>query len=235
MARRPGDLGPLRRPALAAGRRRFQEIFPRRFLDATYLAWERDYKWEAHLAWQRVLSKPVWVGLRERDAHDEVARRIASFYARSHLNMLALYEWMALREALVDRRGGPLFADGLFDLIHGRNPLGARVDRFTEVLEALPQRQSRLAKWPVLTLFPFVAEPRRHFILKPRLVKRAAERYGFDLHYRSRPNGETYGAFLDFVQWLRTGLASWHPRDLIDVQGFLWVTNSDEYQDWPWE
>jgi hypothetical protein len=235
MARPPSDLGTLRVAALAAGKRRFQEIFPRRFADDTYLAWERDYKWEAHLAWQRLLDRRTWMSLRRRGAHAEVARRVSAFYARSHLNMLALYEWMALREALVDRRGGRAFAEGLFELIHGRDPVGARIDRFADVLDELPQRQSRLAKWPVATLFLFVAAPREHFILKPRLIKRAAERYGIDLRYRPRPNGETYGALMEFVRWLSGALAAWRPRDLIDVQGFLWVTNSDEYETWPWE
>jgi hypothetical protein len=235
MARRPADLDSLRMPALAAARRRFTEIFPRRFADETYLAWERDYKWEAHLAWERSLGKRQWMALRKQGALTEVARRIATFYARSHLNMLALYEWMALREALVDRRGGPLIAEGLFDLLHGRDPFGARLERFAATLDEAPQRQSRLAKWPVVTLFCFVAHPREHFILKPRLVKRVAQRYGVELRYRPRPNAETYAALMDFVQWLRSALSSWRPRDLIDVQSFLWVTSSDEYEDWPWE
>jgi hypothetical protein len=32
----------LREAALAAGKRRFQEVFPGRFADPTYRAWERD-------------------------------------------------------------------------------------------------------------------------------------------------------------------------------------------------
>ena len=211
------------------------EIFPRRFGDETYLAWERDYKWEAHRAWQATLGRREWDALRRDGAHQEVARRVASFYARSHLNMLALYEWMALREALVDRRGGPLLAEGLYQLLHGRGSMGARVERFAEVLDQAPQRRTGLAKWPVATLFPFVADPRRHFILKPRLVKRVAQRYGVDLRYRSRPNRQTYEDLLELVTWVRGALDAWRPRDLIDVQGFLWVTNSDEYEDWPWE
>jgi hypothetical protein len=235
MARQPRELASLRLPAFAAGKRRFTEIFPGRFRDQTYLAWERDYKRDAHLAWQRLLGRQEWARLRRRGDQQEIARRIAGFYARSHLNMLALYEWMALREALVDPRGGPLIADGLFDLIHGRGSFGARLARFAAVLDQAPQRQSRLAKWPVVTLFPFVAAPDEHFILKPKLVKRIAQRYGFDLRYHPRPNAETYEALISFVRWLERELRPWRPRDLIDVQSFLWVTNSDEYEDWPWE
>jgi hypothetical protein len=235
MARRPSELASLRAPALAAAKRRFQEIFPGRFADESYLAWERDYKREAHLAWEHVLNRADWTRLHERAAYEEVAERIARFYGRSRLNMLALYEWMALREALADHKGAQLIARGLYDLIHGEQPFGRRLERFTEVLDAVPQRQTRLAKWPVATLFPFVADPQHHLILKPRIIKKAAQRYGVELLYRPRPNALTYAALMEFVEWLGGALSSWRPRDLMDIQGFLWVTNSEEYEDWPWE
>jgi hypothetical protein len=226
---------PLREGALRTAKRRFKEIFPRGFRDETYLAWERDYKWDAHRAWVELLGPTEWKHLLAQGAHAEVAARIARLYARSKLNMLAIYEWMALREALEDRAGGRALAEGLYELIHGAGPFGSRLERFTGLLDALPQRQTRLAKWPVATLFPFVALPKKHLILKPRLMKRAAERFHFDLQYQSRPNAGTYEAMMSFVDWLRRELASWKPRDLIDLQGFIWVTTSEEYEEWPWE
>ena len=226
---------PLREAGLRTAKRRFREIFPGGFRDQTYLDWERDYKWAAHKAWDATLGRAEWERLLAEGAHAEVARRVASFYARSKLNMLALYEWMALRDALEDRASGAALATGLYDLIHGDGDFGPRLERFTALLDALPQRQTRLAKWPVATLFPFVALPKRHLILKPNLMKRAAERFHFDLGYQSRPNAATYEAMMSFVAWLRRELAAWKPRDLIDIQGFIWVTTSEEYEDWPWE
>lgn len=222
-------------PGLRTAMRRFREIFPRGFRDETYLEWERGYKWSAHLAWEHELDRSTWQRMLEAGDHQEVARRIARLYGRSKLNMLALYEWMALRDALGDPRGARLLARGLFELIHGPGDFGDRLDDFTAVLNRAPQRQTRLAKWPVATLFPFIAQPRRHLILKPNLMKRASARLGFTLDYRSRPNATTYGAVMSGVAWLWRQLEPWHPRDLIDIQGFLWVTSSDEYEDWPWE
>ena len=46
---------------------------------------------------------------------------------------------------------------------------------------------------------------------------------------------DTYAAAIDLARGLRTALAPWRPRDLVDIQGFIWVTHSDEYADWPWE
>jgi len=38
--------------ALQRARRKFLKFFPGGFRDDTYLAWERDYKWNAHQEWE---------------------------------------------------------------------------------------------------------------------------------------------------------------------------------------
>ena len=230
------ELAPSRSSAgLRTAKRRFREIFPRGFADPTYLEWERGYKWEAHVAWRHALDRETWSQLLAAREYREIGGRIARWYARSHLNMLALYEWMALREALEDGRGVLLLAPGLYDLLHGAGSFGERLEAFTAVLDDVPQRQTRLAKWPIVTLIPFAAQPRRQLIVKPNLMKRAAERLGFPLDYAPRPNAATYGAVMRAAAWLWRELAPWHPRDLIDIQGFIWVTCSEEYETWPWE
>ncbi len=222
-------------PAIRAAKRRFRDIFPRGFADPTYLQWERGYKWAAHQDWQAALDRATWARLLAAGRHTEIAARIVRWYARSHLNMLALYEWMALREALEDSRGATLLARGLYDLIHGAGAFGGRLEAFTALLDDVPQRQTRLAKWPVVTMFPFIAQPRRHIIVKPNLMKRAAAQLGFQLDYRSRPNAATYAAVMRAVADLWRELAAWHPRDLVDIQGFIWATCSEEYETWPWD
>jgi hypothetical protein len=220
---------------LVAARRRFREIFPAGFQDETYLAWERDYKWRAHRLCAELLGRAELEALLAEGRSDEIGRRAVQVYQQGKLNLLALYEWMALREALVDPAGAARFAPALLDVLHGGGAFGPRFERFVAALDELPQRQTRLAKWPVATLFPFLAQPRRHLILKPNLMKRAAARLGADLRYAPRPNARTYDATLRFARGLAGALADWRPRDLIDVQGFIWVTHSDEYADWPWD
>jgi len=77
--------------------------------------------------------------------HREICSRIVRFYARSKLNMLALYEWMALREALEDPRGARILAPVLYDLVHGADDFGLCPERFVETLDGVSQRQTRLA------------------------------------------------------------------------------------------
>jgi hypothetical protein len=51
------------------------------------------------------------------------------------------------------------------------------------------------------------------------------------LHYRSRPSWETYASLLALARTLRADQRDLRPRDMIDIQSFLWVQGSDEYPD----
>ena len=94
----------------------------------------------------------------------------------------------------------------------------------------MPRRQTRVLTWPVVTVFPFLAQPDRHIFLKPNVSRVAAAQYGFDLGYLSRPNWRTYASLLELADLVRADLRDLRPRDLIDVQSFLWVQGSDEYR-----
>ncbi|MGI8437206.1 MAG: hypothetical protein ACR2NX_09920 [Chthoniobacterales bacterium] len=63
------------------------------------------------------------------------------------------------------------------------------------------------------------------------MTRRAAAAYGFDFHYQSKPNWETYSNLLELAAMLRRDLRVLRPRDMIDLQSFLWVQGSDEYPD----
>ena len=62
-----------------------------------------------------------------------------------------------------------------------------------------------------------------------RVTRVAAREYGFDLRYRSRPSWETYESMLAFAETVRRDLRDLRPRDMIDLQSFIWVQGSDEY------
>jgi hypothetical protein len=59
----------------------------------------------------------------------------------------------------------------------------------------------------------------------------AAEAYGVDFVYLSRPDWETYSSLLEFAGAVRRDLRDLRPRDMIDLQSFIWVQGSDEYPD----
>ncbi len=208
-------------------RRKFLKSFPEGFRDETYIDWERGYKWEAHERWQDQLAQPELRMLIRNEDFGEVAKRATSIESRT--NLLFSFEKMAIRDAVKPHAGAKAFAEGLYDFLHGKGDLEARFDRWVEVVAALPRKQTRVLTWPVTTVFGFIAQPETHIFLKPMVTKRAAEKYGYDFTYRSRPGWDIYRSLLDFAATVRRDVKDLSPRDMIDIQGFIWVQGSDEY------
>ena len=149
--------------------------------------------------------------------------------------MLFSFEKMALRDAVRSPAGAKLFARGLYDFLHGAGSMQHRFEDWCQVVAALPRKQTRVLTWPMVTVFGFIAQPDTHIFLKPKVTRIAAQAYGFELHYRSRPNWETYAGLLEFGEVIRRDLSSsgreLRPRDMIDLQSFMWVLGSDEYEE----
>jgi hypothetical protein len=160
-------------------------------------------------------------------AFKEIAARAVAIESRT--NLLFSFEKMALRDAVKTAKGAHAFAAGLFNYLHGEGSLKDRFSAWCDVVAALPRKQTRVLTWPVVTVFGFLAQPRKHFFLKPMVTRKAAERYGYSLAYQPRPQGEIYSGVLTFARKVQLDLDDLRPRDMIDLQSFLWVLGSDEY------
>jgi hypothetical protein len=214
-------------PGAARCRRKFLSFFRQGFHGEKYRSWERDYKWEAHQAWEERLGRKEMDALLAAREYGKVAARAVRIESRT--NLLFSFEKMALRDAVKPPEGAKAFALGLRELAYGRGSPRARFERFGEVLSALPRKQTRVHTWPLHTVFGFIARPDRDIFLKPNVTRRAAEAYGFPFRYASRPSWETYSSLLQFASILWRDLADLEPRDLVDIQSFIWVLGSDEY------
>ena len=64
--------------------------------------------------------------------------------------------------------------------------------------------------------------------LKPNVTRIAGREYGYDFQYVSRPAWATYASMLGFAETVRRDLRDMQPRDMIDIQSFIWVQGSDE-------
>jgi hypothetical protein len=138
---------------------------------------------------------------------------------------------MALRDAVKSNRGAQRFAAGLFEYLHGDGELQPRFEAWVDAIAGLPRKQTRVLSWPLVTVFGFIAQPRQHMFMKPNTMRAAARVYGFDLGYKSRPNWDTYGDLLALAARVRLDQRELGPRDMIDVQSFLWVQGSAEYDE----
>jgi hypothetical protein len=208
-------------------RRKFLGFFPAGFRDPKYVEWERGYKWEAHERWSETLGRARLESLLAAGEFDEIAA--AAVRIESRTNLLFSFEKMALRDAVKTTAGARSFGEGLHDLLHGPGTLARRFERWCGVVGSLPRRQTRVLTWPLVTVFGFIAQPETHVFLKPTVTRTAAREYGYDFHYRSRPSWETYAGLLELAATVRRDLADLEPRDMIDVQSFLWVQGSSEY------
>jgi hypothetical protein len=82
-----------------------------------------------------------------------------------------------------------------------------------------------------VTVFGFLAQPEKHIFLKPNVTRTAAHEYGFPFHYQSRPEWKTYANCLEFAETVRSDLEDLGPCDMIDLQSFIWVQGSSEYDE----
>lgn len=210
-------------------RRKFLRFFPEGFHDPKYLEWERNYKWRAHERWQATLERSAFRALLRQRRYAEIAATAVSIESKT--NLLFSFEKMALRDATRSDGGAHVFATGLYDFLHGSGSDERRFVRWCSAVAALPRRQTRVLTWPIVTVFGFIAQPERHIFLKPRVTQAAAHAYAFDFRYSPRVDWPTYQSLLAFAGRVYRDVEDLDPRDLIDIQSFLWVQGSDEYED----
>lgn len=210
-------------------RKKFLFYFKQGFATPKYDDWERGYKWNAHIMWLELLNKKEFQRLLIAEEFLEIAKRAARIESKT--NLLFSFEKMALRDAVKTEAGAKIFAEGLYQFVYGTTKLETRFNRWVEAVSNLPRKQTRVLTWPLVTVFGFIANPDEHIFLKPRVTKIAAEKYGYDFKYTSKPDWKVYKNYLAFAEQVGSDLADLKPKDMMDIQSFLWVMGSDEYPD----
>lgn len=216
--------------ALQRHKKRFLRFFPKAFRDQRYLDWERHYKMVSHDLWNELLNPKVYADLLRKREFAEIASRALRVEQSTKPPFLFSFEKMALRDALREPHGAREFASGLYELLHGTESFNQRFIEWIVTVSQLPRKKSRVNSWPILTYFPFIAQPEKYIILKPSAMKAAAQALSFDLDYSSQPNVSTYTNLLEMANQVKAAISDLRPRDYHDVQTFLWVIGSAEYE-----
>lgn len=146
-------------------RRKFLRVFPGGFRDETYIEWERDYKWNAHRQWDKVLLEATFRRLIEEKKFIEIA--VAAVRAESPTNLLFSFEKMALRDAVRTPEGAKTFAIALFDFLHGSGPIEVRFNNWVEAVSRLPRIKTRVLTWPLSQCSAFWPNPAPIFSSSP--------------------------------------------------------------------
>jgi hypothetical protein len=210
------------------GIEKFRIHFPLLFDDPEYLGrnrttGERYYKVEAHELFHELLGNGAGRTLLENTDLGELTARL--FKVEALLNFLSPYEKMALSDALKVEDAALSYFTALFDVIEKD---GVDKDSYSSLIEAvnnLPHEKgrARVATWPVLTQFPYVARPDCHMFLKPEVTKACAARRVFDLNYNAQLNWITYSRLIKMSEVLFEELKPMGAKDFIDVQSYIWV------------
>lgn len=209
-------------------RKKFLKIFPEGFYDGTYKAWERDFKFDTHERWLKELSSPQFRKLLKAEQFHEIANTATRIESRTQL--LFSFEKIALKDAIRSLEGANAFSIGLYNFLYGAGTIEQRFDKWLKVIHSLPRLQTRVLTWPIATIFGFIARPDIFIYVKPMVTRVAFEEYGFDFQYESTPTGAKYEEILQCAQTIAHDLADLRPRDMIDIQSFIWVAGSMEYE-----
>lgn len=180
---------------------------------------ERKYKDEAHEQFLALLNKEEFQNQIDSEQWDVLADRIKKCHT---INLLSKFELIRFSDVLKELDAQKSIAKGLFDLLYGDDLMQKRFMRYAKVLEVY-----ECDKWPIITLPLFFCFPDEHMFIKPTMTQEAADNRGFDIHYDSHLNWNTYNQVLLFSKDLFERLSAYsntqlHPRDMIDVQTFMW-------------
>jgi len=231
------------RPVLPAERNLFGETvrlflmrYPEGFVDAKYLGkgkvGERASKWSAHERFQEGLGEGELRRLVDAGEVKTAVTRVLKVIGT--MNLLSRIERVGLAEALKNKEAAHPFLSALADVVEapeaGKATFSVLLDTVASLKVADPT--SPVATWPVATILPFLARPDAHVLLKPAVAQKAAQGLSFDLKYNPSLNWETYErcVLLASIYQQKLEELDQHnlvPRDLIDVQAFIWNTSSN--------
>ena len=208
----------------AQAKERFLEKFPGGFYGERLQQHERTYKESLLQRWTELLGREATQELLRAEDYGQICDRAARFIRHQDLFFPSPFEKMAFAngmKVLADQRA---FASALCDWMNPELPVERRLDPFAQVLTGMD-----CDKWPILTSFAFFSSPTTEVMIKPVNLQYAAELCRFEINYRPALNSLTYESVVRFYRYLWDKLVDLKPRDMIDVQSFIWCIDPSTY------
>ena len=199
---------------------RFRSYFPGGFSDPDYAATERAYKDQAVQKIGQILSlDQARVG-----GAEACAAAVRAFQAT---NLVFPVEKARIKDVLSGPQGDA-FLTGAVSFAEGDVAGG-----LAAMIAAIKATSS--ASWPMLTYLPYLWRPDHHMFLKPQVTCDFADRVGhpFSRDYAQGLVPAVYDSLLDLAAETQREIAALAPRDLIDVQSFIWVVGACGPDDGP--
>lgn len=197
---------------------RFMETYPDGFEDAGFMSAARDATLRGNKFCAQLLSQDELVRLIAEGGFEDICDRAR--HVESSTNLLTKTERKVLHEGLELPENQKLFAAALLDFLYGAESEEARFKHFLRTLGIL-----NLRKWQYATLFSFIRNPQQSAFIKPTAIQNSARALCWRISYKLEANWKTYDAVMRLYSYVRTNLIEegMMPRDLIDVQHFIWT------------
>ena len=193
-------------------RARFATHFPQGFTDPAYLAKERDDKIGVRSELMEAVS--LEAALHAGPAEAAAARAMFGKIRLSPFEIIRAQKTLASAD-------GPAFVRACAQLASGGDARAA-LDAIEEAV-----RPHGAPSWTIATYLPSLWAPETCMLMRITATTRVASWLGhaFAAQYNGRLDADVYAGFMAFARDLKDGLADMSPRDLIDVQGFIWVVS----------
>jgi hypothetical protein len=200
---------------LQTSKEMFLKDYPDGFYDQAYLKNERKNKVAAHELALSLIGPDQLEALIGKKDYEEIGKR--ALKVANATNLIFPNEKLALKNGLKDSDNMASFSEGLYHLLYGKEAMAERFVAFARTLEDI-----KAAKWTTLSYFLFIVFPDKYIFIKPLVTQLAAEISAFEINYRPELNWKTYQSVLDFAEYFRSELKDLKPRDMIDIQSFMW-------------
>jgi len=196
---------------------RFLVTHPEGFSAARFVKDEREACVRAHQFCIQLLGEPEMAELIAEQRYLDICDRAR--HVESMTTLLTKTEKALFYGALDTPVNQKLFALGLAELLYGTDSDELRFRSFVHTLYLL-----EINRWPFATLFGFIRFPLENAFIKPTVTQNAARALCWRISYKPEPNWRSYTAVLRLYNHVRMSLVEEGllPRDMIDVQSFLW-------------
>ena len=203
----------------------FDQTYPAKFEDEKFIDNDLRNKRAAAEVFQVNFGEGRGAAMVDEGKHAEIASTLDGMYRAT--NILSPFEVKAVHKAFVKGDESATKVLGC-TLAFIANPGQPTFKAMAEAVSQLPADGGKVHTWPIVTLLPFLADPKRFLPLKPTNTELIAARLEVNLKYDTTPNWETYDAFLRMSKSLLDRLAQIGAKDMIDVQHFMWITKDVE-------
>ena len=201
--------------SLAESKQFFLKEYPEGFYGDKYKEDERDYKNKAHELALELLNRETFHSLLAQEEHMEIRKRALRVINKT--NLIFPYEKMSLNNGLDNEEVQRVFSITLYNLLYGEGELRHRFEAFSDLLE-----KAGADKWPIISYFLFIRFPDNYMFVKPTIMQHLSDLCRFEINYKPQLNWLTYKCILDFSNYLLHKLSDLKPRDMIDIQSFMW-------------